>query len=51
MYIAICDDQAEDLNSLTELLRAWGSNRGVLVRMKGFRSAAASASRSICPTS
>ena len=41
MYIAICDDQAEELNSLTELLRAWGSDRGVPVRMKGFRSAAA----------
>ena len=23
MYIAICDDQAEELNSLTEPLRAW----------------------------
>lgn len=28
MYIAVCDDQTEELGSLTELLGAWETDRG-----------------------
>ena len=41
MYIAVCDDQTEELKDLTELLGAWETDRGTPVRMKSFRSAAA----------
>ena len=37
MYIAVCDDQTEELKDLTELL----GDRGTPVRVKSFRSAAA----------
>lgn len=40
MYIAVCDDQTEELGSLTELLGAWETDRGTPVRVKSFRSAA-----------
>lgn len=58
MYIAVCDDQTEELKDLTELLGAWETDRGTPVRVKSFRSAAAlldaapmSASRCTCSTS
>ena len=41
MYIAVCDDQTEELKDLTELLGAWETDRGTPVRVKSFRSAAA----------
>ena len=41
MYIAVCDDQPEELKDLTELLGAWETDRGTPVRVKSFRSAAA----------
>ena len=41
MYIAICDDQAEELESLLKLLRNWQTERNRTVRYKAFRSAAA----------
>ena len=41
MYIAVCDDQTEELGSLTELIGAWEEDRGTPVRVKSFRSAAA----------
>ena len=28
MYIAVCDDQTEELKDLTELLGAWETERG-----------------------
>ncbi len=28
MYIAVCDDQTEELKDLTELLGAWETDRG-----------------------
>ena len=40
MYIAVCDDQTEELGSLTELIGAWEEDRGTPVRVKSFRSAA-----------
>ena len=40
MYIAVCDDQTEELGSLTELIGAWETDRGTPVRVKSFRSAA-----------
>ena len=39
MYIAICDDQAEELLVVTELLTQWQSERNIAVRFKEFRSA------------
>lgn len=59
MYIAVCDDQTEELKDLTELLGAWETDRGTPVRVKSFRSAAErcwtrramSASRCTCSTS
>ena len=41
MYIAVCDDQTEELKDLTELIGAWEEDRGTPVRVKSFRSAAA----------
>lgn len=41
MYIAVCDDQAEELESLLKLLRNWQAERNRTVRYKAFRSAAA----------
>mgnify|MGYP005952605683 CR=1 FL=1 len=40
MYIAVCDDQTEELKDLTELIGAWEEDRGTPVRVKSFRSAA-----------
>ena len=40
MYIAVCDDQVEELEVLIELLRAWQEERRTAVRCKTFRSAA-----------
>lgn len=39
MYIAVCDDQAEELTVLTELLERWQSQRKKALRFKTFRSA------------
>ena len=39
MYIAVCDDQTEELKDLTELIGAWEEDRGTPVRVKSFRSA------------
>lgn len=41
MYIAVCDDQAEELESLLKLLLNWQTERNRTVRYKAFRSAAA----------
>ena len=41
MYIAVCDDQTEELKDLTELIGAWETDRGTPVHVKSFRSAAA----------
>lgn len=40
MYIAVCDDQQEELDMLTELLDCWQSERRTSLRFKTFRSAA-----------
>ncbi len=38
MYIAVCDDQIEELEKLTALLQAWQSDRRSDVRFQTFRS-------------
>lgn len=40
MYIAVCDDQAEELDILKEILDRWQSERRTSLRFKTFRSAA-----------
>lgn len=40
MYIAVCDDQAEELAALADLLERWQAERGHPVRVRTFRSAA-----------
>ena len=40
MYIAVCDDQAEELDIVMELLRQWQAERRCAVRCRAFRSAA-----------
>ena len=40
MYIAVCDDQAEELAALAGLLERWQAERGHPVRVRTFRSAA-----------
>lgn len=40
MYIAICDDQTEILESLTRLLQLWQEERKTTLRFKTFRNAA-----------
>lgn len=56
MYIAVCDDQIEELEKLTALLQAWQSDRRSDVRFQTFRSGscwtlpAPSASPCICWT-
>lgn len=40
MYIAVCDDQAQELEVLMELLRRWQEERRTALRCKTFRSAA-----------
>lgn len=39
MYIAVCDDQWEELNALTALLSAWREERRASVRFKSFQNA------------
>lgn len=39
MLIAVCDDQAEELETLLSLLRTWQENRRAAVRWQSFRSA------------
>ena len=40
MYIAVCDDQVEELETLTRLLDLWQTERQTPLRFKTFRSAA-----------
>lgn len=40
MYIAICDDQPDELDLLTELIQQWQTERHTICRFKTFRSAA-----------
>lgn len=40
MYIAVCDDQTEELDMLKELLDRWQRERRTFLRFKTFRSAA-----------
>lgn len=40
MYLAVCDDQAEELEVLVELLNRWQRERQAFFRFKTFRSAA-----------
>lgn len=40
MYIAVCDDQAEELETLMGLLELWQNERRSPLRFKAFRSAA-----------
>ena len=39
MYIAVCDDQAEELTALTALLEQWQAERRIPLRYRAFRSA------------
>ena len=39
MYIAVCDDQSEELTALTALLEQWQTQRRVPLRYQTFRSA------------
>lgn len=39
MYIALCDDQAEELDALTGLLHTWEAEHGTHLRWQAFRSA------------
>ena len=39
MYIAVCDDQAEELSALTGLLEQWQAERRIPLRCRAFRSA------------
>lgn len=41
MYLAVCDDQATELNTLTNLLHLWQEERRTPLHFKTFRSAAA----------
>lgn len=40
MYIAVCDDQIEELEKVKELLDAWRTERGSSMHYKTYRSAA-----------
>lgn len=40
MYIAVCDDQVEELETLTKLLQLWQETRQKPIHFKTFRSAA-----------
>ena len=40
MYIAVCDDQIEELETLASLLHLWQAERQKVLRFKMFRSAA-----------
>ena len=39
MYIAVCDDQAEALDILVNMLDTWKEERGTVLRYKTFRNA------------
>ena len=39
MYIAVCDDQVEELTALTALLEQWQAERRIPLRCRAFRSA------------
>jgi len=39
MYIAVCDDQVEELAALTALLEQWQAERRISLRCRAFRSA------------
>ncbi len=39
MYIAVCDDQIDELETCSNLLERWQKERGAAVRIKRFRSA------------
>lgn len=39
MYIAVCDDQVEELTALTGLLKQWQAERRIPLRCRAFRSA------------
>ena len=39
MYIAVCDDQVEELTALTALLEQWQTERRIPLRCRAFRSA------------
>lgn len=39
MYIAVCDDQVEELTALTGLLEQWQAERRIPLRCRAFRSA------------
>ena len=41
MYLAVCDDQADELDILTNLLDRWRNERRTALRYRAFRSAAA----------
>lgn len=40
MYLAVCDDQADELDILTNLLDRWQCERRIALRYRAFRSAA-----------
>lgn len=40
MYLALCGDNAEDLDAVCSLLDAWVAEHGAAVRRKAFQSAA-----------
>lgn len=39
MYIAVCDDQLEELNEILELLQLWQTENNTILRVRTFRSA------------
>ena len=40
MYIALCDDQTEQLNNLVQLFQLWQDDRRFSLRYKTFQNAA-----------
>lgn len=40
MYLAVCDDQSEELNRITDLLQQWQAEHPSALRFRAFRSAA-----------
>ena len=39
MYIAVCDDQLEELNEILALLQLWQTENNTILRVRTFRSA------------
>ena len=39
MYIAVCDDQLNELDHLSRLLESWQVQQNITLRYKTFRSA------------